>query len=58
MTQTGVAGAIGRWPSQDDSLLGAIITRVMTLRLNGHTPVLQKEDLMFSGVSARTWALP
>src|ERR1700729_559882 len=37
ITQIGIVGTIGRWASQEVSLLAAIIVGVMTLGLSGHT---------------------
>lgn len=49
---TGDDGVIGRWPSHDVSLLGAIIFSVMTSLLTGQTPVFRKAVRIRFGVSA------
>jgi hypothetical protein len=54
----GSSGGRGTCASHEVSLLGASISAVTTFGLNGHTPVFLKAALIFSGVSARTWAFP
>jgi len=54
---TGLAGSIRRCPSQDVSLLGAIIASVMTLGSSGQIPVFRNAARIVSGFMVRSFAL-
>jgi hypothetical protein len=48
----GLGCDIGRWPTEDVTKLGAIISSVTTSGLNGQTPIFLKAAQIVSGVNA------